>query len=105
MQTCFETGNEKLYMQIKNKIIYCSDKFATRTPISAKQALVVTDLAVPVLNMILIKCLVKSVSHEKNKVKQKKAKKTTTEFATTKEKFYENCKIVKFTKKKDSVTD
>ena len=75
MQTCFETRNDKLYMQIKNKIIYCSHKFATRTPISTKQALVVADLAVPVLNMILIKCLVKSVSHEKNKVKQKKAKK------------------------------
>ena len=29
MQTCFETGNDKLYLQVKNKIIYCPRKFAT----------------------------------------------------------------------------
>ena len=36
MQTCFETGSDKLYIQIKNKIIYCPNKFATGSPISAK---------------------------------------------------------------------
>ena len=65
MKTCFETGNDKFYIQTKNKIIYCPHKFATGTPISAKQALVVADFTVPSLNMILIKCLVKSVRHEK----------------------------------------
>ena len=67
MQICFETGNYKLYIHIKNKIIYCPHKFATGTPISAKQALVRADFAVPALNMILIKCLVKSISHKKTK--------------------------------------
>ena len=48
---------------LKNKIIYCPHKFATGTPISATSALVVADFTVPALNMILIKCLVKSISH------------------------------------------
>ena len=93
MQTCFETGNDKLYIQIKNKIIYCPHKFTTGTLISAKQALVVGNFAVPALNMRLKKCLVKSISHQKTKNQKQKQKKT--EFATTKEKLYENYKIVK----------
>ena len=97
MQTYFETGNDKLYIQIKK--IFCPHKFATGIPISAKQALVVADFAVPALNMILIKCLVKSISH------QKKNTHTQTEFATTNEKLYENCKIVKLYEKKDGATD
>ena len=32
MQTCFEAGNDKFYIHIKNKIIYCPHKFATDTP-------------------------------------------------------------------------
>ena len=71
MQTCFETGNDKLYIQIKNKFIYCPHKFATGTAISAKQALVVADFAVPALNMILLKCLEKCLVKQKNKTKQK----------------------------------
>ena len=63
MQTSFENGNDKLYIRIKNKIIYCSHKFATGTTISATYALVVTDFAVPALNIILVKCLVKWISH------------------------------------------
>ena len=57
MQICFETGDDKLCIQIKNKIIYCPHKFATGTPISAKYAQAVADFAVPALNMILIKFL------------------------------------------------
>ena len=53
MKTCFKTGIDKFYIQTKNKIIYCPHKFATGTPIFAKQALVVADFAVPSLNMIL----------------------------------------------------
>ena len=71
MQTYFETGNDKLYIQIKNKIIFCPHKFATGIPISAKQALVVADFAVPALNMILLKCLEKCLVKQKNKTKQK----------------------------------
>ena len=67
MKTSFETGNDKFYIQTENKIIYCPHKFATGTPISAKQALVVADFAVSSLSMTLIKCLVKSVSHDKTK--------------------------------------
>ena len=97
----------KLYIYIyiyknqnyKIRIIYCPHKFTTGTPISATQAQVVADFAVPALNMILIKCLVKSISH------QKKNTHTQTEFATTNEKLYENCKIVKLYEKKDGATD
>ena len=32
MQTCFETGDDKLCIQIKSKIICCPHKFATGTP-------------------------------------------------------------------------
>ena len=71
MQTYFETGNDKLYIQIKNKIIFCPHKFATGIPISAKQALFVADFAVPALNMILLKCLEKCLVKQKNKTKQK----------------------------------
>ena len=75
MQTCFETGNDKLYIQIKNKIIYCPHKLTTGTLISAKQALVVGDFAVPALNMRLKKCLVKSIVTRKQKTKNKSKKK------------------------------
>ena len=69
MQTYFETGNDKLYIQIKK--FFCPHKFATGIPISAKQALVVADFAVPALNMILLKCLEKCLVKQKNKTKQK----------------------------------
>ena len=54
--------------------------------------------------MILIKCLVKSISHQKTKRKKKQTKKTNrqTELATANEKLYENCRIVR---KKDGATD
>ena len=105
MQACFETGNDKLYMQIKNKIIYCPHKFTAGTPISAKQAQVVADFAVPALNMILIKSLVESISHQKKKNNNNKQTNKQTEFSTTNEKLYENWKFVKLNEKKDGATD
>ena len=106
MQACFETGNDKLYMQIKNKIIYCPHKFTAGTPISAKQAQVVADSAVPALNMILIKSLVESISHQKKKkTTTNKQTNKQTEFSTTNEKLYENWKFVKLNEKKDGATD
>ena len=53
MQTCFETGNDKLYIQIKKKLFIGSTNSLTGTSISVKQALVVVDFAVPALNIIL----------------------------------------------------
>ena len=51
--------------------------------------------------MILIKCLVKSISHLENKVKTKQNKTNKqTELATANEKLYENCKIVELYEKK-----
>ena len=106
MQACFETGNDKLYMQIKNKIIYCPHKFTAGTPISAKQAQVVADFAVPALNVILIKSLVESISHQKKKkTTTNKQTNKQTEFSTTNEKLYENWKFVKLNEKQDGDTD
>ena len=106
MQACFQTGNDKLYIQIKNKIIYCLHKFTAGTPISAKQAQVVADFAVPALNMILIKSLVETISHQKKKITTtNKQTSKQTEFSTTNEKLYENWKFVKLYEKKDGATD
>ena len=58
MQTCFETGNDKLYIQTKNKTIHCPRRFATGTAVSTKEVLVVVDFAGPALNMILMRCVV-----------------------------------------------
>ena len=45
--------------KLKRKLFY----YFTGALISAKLALVVADFAVTALNMILTKCLVKSISH------------------------------------------
>ena len=104
MQTCFETGNNKLYIQIKNKIIHCP-RIHYRYPDIRKIGIGCCGFRSTCIEYDINKMFSKIDQSLENKVKKKtKTNKTNKqiELATTNEKLCEKCRIVR---KKDGAAD